>query len=260
MGPAGPPGQVKLYITGEIEKYPHWSIPDSFYYDEDVYVANAEVIPSVKINNQELKWDGWFSYDGEFPLTSGADYNLVVAAGIKTATASVKLPGDFSITTPASGYVLPKGQSLNVSWNSASYADFYRGYLSINYSYRDTSGNYRYFYYSGDTILSGTSITYPSNLLFPNLSEIDSIRYGYGYFYVYAFDGPALTPGTSGNVTGDGIGFFWGKQARRCSFDVGNAKKTSKEDTERLRKEALKKSEELWKQRINSLKEGITKN
>lgn len=257
------PEESKFYVVGEVTREPDYYYPDTFYCDEDVSVTNVEVVPSVKINDQELELDYYgygIEFDGDFSLVPDTEYKLVVTAGSKTATATVKLPGDFSITSPNPSYTLPKGSSLNASWGSASNAEFYDVYLYIEYDYDDTLGNYRYFYYSNDTIITETSITYGYGLLFPNLSEIDSITWGYGHIYIYALDGPALVPGTAGNVTGDGIGFFWASQERDVYFDVGNGSKVSKEDAEKRRKETLKKIDKLWKQRINNLKESIINN
>ncbi len=251
----------KLYLMGEIQRRPYSAnYPDSFYCDEGVNVSNAEAVPSVKINDRELEFysGSRFYFDGDFSLTPGAEYELVVTAGSNTATATVTLPGDFGITAPDTSYVLPKGSSLDALWDSASHSNYYGVYLYVYYEYYDTSGTVQSFHFSSDTILSETSITYESSLLFPNLSEIDSISCGNGHFDIYAINGPSLVPGTPGNVSGDGIGFFWAKQSRESGgFDVGDATKISKEDRARRHKEALKEQDKLWKQRIEKLKEGL---
>ncbi len=251
----------KLYLMGEIERYLYEGGDHPvFCCNENVYVSNTEAVPSVKINDQELElyyYLSGFYFDGDSSLTPGAEYELVVTAGSNAATATVTLPGDFSIITPNTSYVLPIGSSLNALWDSASYANYYRVHLLVHYAYYDTSGNYEGFSFSSDTILSETSITYENSLLFPNLSEIDSVGGGNGFLRVYAINGPSLAPDTPGNVSGDGIGFFWATQEKRRYFDVGNAKKTSKEDRARRRKEALKEQDKLWKQRIEKLKEGL---
>ncbi len=254
----------KLYLMGEIQRRPYSAnYPDSFYCDEGVNVSNAEAVPSVKINDRELEFysGSRFYFDGDFSLTPGAEYELVVTAGSNTATATVTLPGDFSITAPDTSYVLSKGSSLDALWDSASHSNYYGVYLYVYYEYYDTSGTVQSFHFSSDTILSETSITYESSLLFPNLSEIDSISCGNGHFDIYAINGPSLVPDTPGNVSGDGTGFFWAKQSRGSGgFDVGDATKTSKEDRARRHKEALKEQDKLWKQRIESLKEGLINN
>ncbi|MCK4306842.1 hypothetical protein KAW50_01290 [candidate division WOR-3 bacterium] len=255
----------KLYLMGEIQRRPYSAnYPDSFYCDEGVNVSNTEVVPSVQINEQELELypsTSGLYFREHFPLTPETEYELVVTTSSDTATATVKLPGNFSIIAPDTSYVLPKGSSLDISWDSASYANHYRVHLYVYYRYSDTSGNSENFRFSRDTILSETSITYESSLLWPNLSEIDSIFYGHGDFDVSAIAGPSLVPGTPGNVSGDGIGFFWAKQKRESDdFHVGTAKKTSKEDRARRHKEALKEQDELWKQRIEKLKERLINN
>ena len=251
----------KLYLMGEIQRRPYSAnYPDSFYCDEGVNVSNAEAVPSVKINDRELEFysGSRFYFDGDFSLTPGAEYELVVTAGSNTATATVTLPGDFGITAPDTSYVLSKGSSLDALWDSASHSNYYGVYLYVYYEYYDTSGTVQSFHFSSDTILSETSITYESSLLFPNLSEIDSISCGNGHFDIYAINGPSLVPDTPGNVSGDGTGFFWAKQSRGSGgFDVGDATKTSKEDRARRHKEALKEQDKLWKQRIEKLKEGL---
>ncbi len=251
----------KLFIMGEIERYLYEGGDHPvFCCNENVYVSNTEAVPSVKINDQELElyyYLSGFYFDGDSSLTPGAEYELVVTAGSDTAIATIILPEDFSITTPDTSYVLPKGISLNASWDSVSYADYYKVYLYVHYDYYDTSGNGKYFGFSSDTIISETSITYESSLLWPNLSKIDSVYNGSGYVFVCAINGPSFVPDTPGNVSGDGIGFFWATQEKRRYFDVGNAKKTSKEDRAKRHKEALKEQDKLWKQWIESLKEGL---
>ncbi len=247
----------KLFIMGEIERQTYEGRFSYCY--EDVQVLNAEAVPLVKINDHELELKSsyyGFDFTGNFSLIPDTTYELVVTAGSDTAIAIVTLPGDFSIIVPDTSYVLTKGSNLDASWDSASYSDYYKVCLYLEYQYYDTSRNFKSFYFSSDTILSETSITYGSSLLWPNPSEIDSIICGHGNLNVSAINGPSLTPGTPGNVSGDGIGFFWATYERKGQFDVDYAKKTSKEDRARQHKEALEEQDKLWKQRIESLKEG----
>jgi hypothetical protein len=249
------PGGMKLYVVGGIGRYQGY-YSDSFYCDEYVSVTNGAVVPTVMINDQELEFDYYgnsFHYYRDFPLVPRTMYSLVVTAGSNKAYATVYLPGDFDIIAPDSDYVLPKGSSLNVLWGSALYADNYWVDLYVHYEYRDTYGEYQFFSLSIDTIISGNSIAFSGNYIFPNLSEIDTLYWGAGFLSIYAIDGPALVPGSVGNVTGDGIGFFWAQQFRDSRFYVGSVWKISEEDLAKRRREALEKQKELWEKRIERL-------
>lgn len=68
-----------------------------------------------------------------------------------------------------------------------------------------------------DTIFTDTSVTFSSSTLFPNVGEIERIVVSGGGFAISAVAGP-LKKGTEGNVTGDGIGFFYGWTF--CEFGI----------------------------------------
>lgn len=251
------PGEAKLNVIGGVERRQD-SYSDSFYCDEDVAVTNVAVVPSVMINDQELEFQYYgdaFHYDGSFPLNPRSSYALVVTAGSKIAFATVNLPEDFNIITPDSSYVLPKGSDLIILWDYAIHSDCYRVYLYITYHYLDTLEQYCIFHFSDDSILSETSITYGHDMIFPNLSEIETIVWGHASLSIYAIDGPVLVPGSVGNVTGNGIGFFWAHQKRSVNFYVGTHYEISEEEAAEFREAATIRQKGLWNQRIEHLQE-----
>ncbi len=211
-GPRGPAGAERIYVLGQVDsKSQAW-----------VTVYFPPVIPWVTINQDTLSmWedriDPTYDYYGTVFIADSVSVSAGDLANLKVdytegiAIASAGVPGNFDIISPDTSQTaqIPVNSSFTVTWSTSSHADFYPVYFHLNYSYYDTSGNYGYFNLYVDTSITSTSITFPASRLFPG--DIDSIRYSGGYFGVSAMSGPEVKPGARGNVTGDGSGFFWGR-------------------------------------------------
>ncbi|MCX7994775.1 MAG: hypothetical protein N3A65_03240 [candidate division WOR-3 bacterium] len=122
------------------------------------------------------------------------------------------MPGRFNITAPDTTFILRKGNSLNITWGSASDADWYWLEIYLSYYYIDTSGYYEDFDFYLDTIVDGALLTLSAIRIFPG--HVDSVLYGYGDVYVEAVSGSKLEPGSKGNIKGNAVGFFW------CVYDT----------------------------------------
>jgi len=177
-------------------------------------------IPLTKINDIEIPAGCFggnsFCYsEYDLAVNPGDSANLTIGftkvdGSPGTVWAKGVLPGKFAITShdTASEDTIMKGDSVTVTWAPSSGASYYFIDFYFYYHYIDTSGNDESFSYSMDTTLTDTSITFPASMLFPNLAEIDSVRYGYGHFDIEAIHGPVLEGGSEGNVSGDGLGFY----------------------------------------------------
>ncbi len=188
-----------------------------------------EIIPLATVNEETLYIDSYslqgssFSYSGSIPwVNPGDECNLRVDYGEGECEATELLPDEFSITSPDADFILYQGDDLNITWSTASGADWYWLAIWMYYSYIDTLGDYDYFSFTLDTILDVTTYTMTASRLFP--ADVDSIEYGYGDIHVEAVSGPEIVPGQEGNITGDAFGFFWcSYYAERVEFFIEQA-------------------------------------
>ena len=96
--------------------------------------------------------------------------------------------------------------SFTVGWTVADYADYYRIFFELRYSYLDTHWNHINIISMKETTVDSNYITISMSELFP--ANLDSIIVSGGDLNVYAINGPKMEPGSEGNVKGDGYGFF----------------------------------------------------
>jgi len=241
-GPEGPAGPEKVYVLGKVEN------TGNVY----VEVYFSPVIPWVTVNQETLDvyryeglyegyyWDEYNYYTDSISVSTGDSIHLKVDYTRGIATASSRVPGGFEITshdTSQTAYI-SVGSDLTVSWSTSIYADFYRVYFWLYYDYYDTLGDYRRVYFHKDTCVTSTSIIFPASQLFP--ADLDSVRWSTGgHFLIWAMNGPILEPGSEGNVTGDGSGFFWGKSY--CGLDIEIEGTKAKAKREPSKEELMKK-------------------
>ena len=243
QGPQGPAGTEKMQITGVIDDNGTVS----------VWVGDSPVIPSVSVNDKNIDLDGtegiWNWYEGDVSVSAGDTAYLKVDNTNGVATALVRIPGSFGITSPDTSdiYYIPVNSNLTVNWSASNHANFYHIYFYLHYSYYDTSDTYRDFSFDKDTSVTSNSITFSASRLFP--ADFDSISsYSYGYFDIYAYNGPKLEVGSQGNVTGDGIGFFHGTEnGGRLYIRIEGTKGRagSRVSREELRKKWLEKAKSI---------------
>lgn len=214
VGPQGQEGPSLIYVLGGTDSPRGYDIT----YDVRVRVFNIPTVPTVKVNDKVLPHNWPEAYlefvDEDFPICAGDSAELLVTytklnGGSGTALANVVVPGQFEITShePYSIVVIPAGTGMSLTWSPSDNADVYQSSFMLYYGYSDTHGNEKEFRYSLDTLITETSVTFPASELFPNIDEIDRIRWSGGSFWVWAMAGP-WQEGTEGNVMGDGIGFF----------------------------------------------------
>ncbi|MFH1011217.1 MAG: hypothetical protein V1784_08285 [bacterium] len=222
-GPRGPTGSssaLPVYVLGSIISPQE---QDSTT-DVDVEIYHSPGIPTVNINGVRIPpgnplyrgCDPFRFCELNLPVSCGdsAELHVVYVESDGTpriAQASIRLPGQFGITSPETSYdTLSVGDSLVVCWSPSDGVSFYWIEFYLGYDYTDPSGDWQYFHYSTDSAVIDTCFVLSQNTLFPSTEEIDSVDYGYGYLSLWAINGPA-PESDQGNVTGDGIGFFYGR-------------------------------------------------
>jgi hypothetical protein len=212
-GPVGPAGQLEFSVFGSVE-FTSDTVPTYAY----VIVSNISSIPTVKLNQDFIKFRDLYSggthyWDTLRTLTAGDGVQLAVSGNQGIADAVVRIPQQFTIQfpDPDSVFILPPNNDFTASWNTSSFSDYYTAYFYLNYSYVPTGGGSKYFSFDLDTILSTTSLIIPAAQLFPeDFDSLTSWSSSYGYFNIIAINGPKPEVGAQGNITGNGIGFFFG--------------------------------------------------
>lgn len=182
-------------------------------YDRNIQVYNYKgfsAIPLVKLNNEILgiyDWGiNWYQFSDENIVLSNKDYELEVSHSDGTAKAKVSMPGNIRFTQPDTSYILKRESTLVIAWQKSSKATWYWLDYYISYEYLDTAGEEDSYDISKDTVITDTFCRLEPNRFFP--SYVMNILEGEGEANVWAMDGPIIYPGSNGNVTGQGIGFF----------------------------------------------------
>jgi hypothetical protein len=250
-GPQGPEGQTGTNLINVLGYIYGPTLTDSTP-DASISVFNSPSVPSASINNIDLEhrpapWPGHegFEFWDDLSISNGESASLLVTytkldGNPGTAQASGALPGSFEITSHDTGSVNPISlqSDLTITWSASSGMDAYLVHFSSHYHYTDYLGNQHYGSTYYDSLLITTTITYTPTQIVPNPSEIDTLDYINGGFYIYAVDGP-IFQGDIGNVTGEGYGFFlcstYGGALDFSSDSTSNQAREGKDDEEHIR-------------------------
>lgn len=193
-----------------------------------VEVDGTELLPIVVINNDTLElshcnpkgeylWESVFV--DEVSTDPDNEYELIVSHKGGEASATITLPGDFEIISPQEDDTFHQGEDLTVIWSPSENAERYDLYIRLDYTYGDTANPYYNRFYL-DTLLSNanTSITIPKGRIFP--PEIDSVLEGNGYVNIHSESGPLIGMSATGNISGEGIGYFYAYIFRNVYFYI----------------------------------------
>lgn len=216
VGPQGPPGGYLLpTISGSITI----NDPDDSVAYATASVNNSQVIPGVQINGYTLDlyltMSGNLSYfSSPFPLRPGNTATLQVSWLLPDSTpalaqAQVIVPGAFQILQPdTSLHEIPVGQGLQASWSPSAGASYYDVSFYYNYLYTVPGLSSSQQHIAAlDTLMAGTSLNIPAELIYPSTIEIDSAFSVSGHLSISAVADP-WQAGQSGNISGDGVGTF----------------------------------------------------
>jgi|UniRef100_A0A7C3Z2P4 hypothetical protein len=223
----------KIYVSAFVLRSvgTPWLYPD--YYKE-AYLYKSEgfsQIPVVKINDTVLPiYDyssNWYQFIEFRKLEIDREYRLNVSSPEGNVFGKVYMPGPYEILFPESTYILNKDSSLKVIWRTANKAQWYWLDLTIEYDYEDTLGEWDTYELWMDTILFDTFCFYEKDRFIP--SYVATIFEGEGIINIWAMDGPPILPGSQGNITGSGYGFFHAAfQPGERGFFVGSPPKERK--------------------------------
>lgn len=168
------------------------------------------MVPVVVLNNETLDafYYTWTKYRYGDTMAFPVDYpyELEVTHYWGRAGAKVRMPGNFSLTTPPEGYILDQDSTLFISWHPSVGAEWYWVEIDIEYDYRDTLGGEDDWSFHLDTIVKDTFLAISPERVFP--SFVADVLEGDGSAMVWSGCGPAIESGDKGNIKGCGFGFF----------------------------------------------------
>jgi hypothetical protein len=195
--------------------------------EADVTVDGTRLVPVVAINSDTVDLIN-YSGEGEYMWSStwrsdnlnvlpGKECQLkVFQSDGEASSPKLMLPAGFSITAPAESSRLARGSPLTITWPAVTGIDRYEVTVTIDYSYYDTSHYFQHFALDTSFAVSKDTlaVTFAAGTVFP--PDVDSVRSGYGSISVTAEAGPNIGHESKGNISGNGIGYFW----TRTSDDV----------------------------------------
>ncbi|NQS97077.1 MAG: hypothetical protein HQ591_01345 [candidate division Zixibacteria bacterium] len=227
-GPQGPQGETGAYPVSINAEMVYSSNQDDTTASVYIYISQIPEVPSVSINGIIIPFQGYqysdlnFRYY-EFPILREDSAHLFIDytdinGDAASAWADVIVPGYFEITQPDTDmYQHPFYEDFTASWSPSEGAEVYRVYLSTNTCYIDTTGDYQHFHFYDDSVHTGIeTLTFPADMIFPQLQEEEVFQWSSGYLRIYAEDGPAYST-VPYNIEGEGVGFF---TAQVCTDNI----------------------------------------
>jgi hypothetical protein len=171
-------------------------------------------VDSILVNSAKLEkgtdvvggLDSWYSLDS-MEVNPGNTYTLSVYHSEGEATASVTLAeeGDLNMVFPETNqYIVPRDSSdLVLIWNSVENV----GYYIVSYEFYCSWSTGAHWCSGGFIALDTTYAIKAEDLLY--LGK-DTITAWSGKIGISPMIGPGVQEGDSGNVVGEGCGFWWG--------------------------------------------------
>lgn len=179
----------------------YWEYDSSYYGDADVIVSFYDTVPEITINGvpPDNPYYNDFDYNDTI-FMPGTKCDLKIKVGSRSVESSVSVPRDFKVLQPADNETI-SGTDLFIRWSDAK-CEHYEVY--VEYHFHDAQGYCHYDYFI-ETDVMDTFLTKAGFL--PTLPA--GSTWYYGFIGLIAIDGPPLTPGTPGNIKGNGSGFMW---------------------------------------------------
>lgn len=132
----------------------------------DVGISGA----SISVDGVLLTDHGDGYYSVQMAVVPGADYVFdIVHPDYGSTTRIAEVPGQFTITSPVQGAVIPRGQDLVVTFTQASEATFYDSWLANNNAH-------------GVALAPGTSLTLPGTQIQqsgPDVLDLEAVNGDY---------------------------------------------------------------------------------
>jgi hypothetical protein len=176
-------------------------------------VYNVASIPVVRLNQDTLPPIDFYNITYEktgLDVSAGTQYTLAVQDQDRVAAATILQPDSLHVVFPTDRFsCLAERESVFTAWNDVPYAQWYIIVFQWTVAWVDSSTLERkYFEYDTVLVTPDTSYTFSTGRLWvqpdSNMFPADWL----GNFYLIAGNGPAPIPGSLGNFTGDGTGFF----------------------------------------------------
>ncbi len=198
-------------ISGLLFKAQYYNGDSAYQRDFVVYdYKGFSQIPLVTVNRETIpiynSSMNWYEFYDENIFLSNRDYELIVNTSQGRAQAKIGMPANFTIIRPDTSYIMGRDSTLTITWHKSNKATWYWLDYYISYDYEDTSGEMNSYEFTKDTILTDTVCTFAVGRFFPYY--VVTILSGEGEADIWAMDGPKVLPGTQGNITGEGQGFF----------------------------------------------------
>ena len=134
-----------------------------------------------------------------------------------TAEATGCVPGYFDILDVSNGGNISPFSIVTAEWSTSERAEKYYLYSTYSCSYRTLSEETVWMNFWSDTVVTDTTFVFEGWEIFPSPEDLDYFISLIGNTYVTPVCGPIET-GDTGNVTGDGAGFFVGMGSSRYIY------------------------------------------
>jgi hypothetical protein len=209
---AGCAKKMNMYVVGYVDRTKAWG-NTNFWGTMDGWIYSDPVLTELtaKINDKEMdvnlpqaaEYLAFFYDPDTIPPAADTDYVFDIKSDVGDASGTVKMPGDFDITSPLYEDSAAVGP-VTVTWEASAGADWYM----IRMYFNDT------LYNNKDTIMyvdSALTVTSPAGF-------IDNV--GWFSVWVEAGKGPKVGPEAAGNVKG-AKGFLVATNSRATQAIIG---------------------------------------
>jgi len=195
-----------------------------------VTVNGTRLVPVVAVNAETLKlvdytgsgeylWNSTWRSDN-LGVAPDSDCVLHVYQSDGEAHSGRQvLPRHPVISGPEIGGVFAQGRDFMVFWDGVPKINRYELTLNLDYTYN----NVQQFQFDTAIVLSRTdsSVQIPAATIFP--VYVDTVNSGAGIVTLTAETGPNLGREPSGNISGNGIGYFWTRSTDVHSFHIAGS-------------------------------------
>jgi hypothetical protein len=199
------------FIMGNITNRPYWNRSDASCWitGDPVPEVDSVLVNNIKLT-ASLPGQGGLYYDidsiGVYPCST---YKLTVYHSGGKANASVTIPNeDIQVIYPDTNvYTIPRDSSdFVITWHSVENASYYLLTYHISCSWNGGGHGHG----SGTSVYDTTYTISASDLLYLEADTTDTLTGWSGEIYIGPAVGPIAQPGDSGNIEGEGCGFWWG--------------------------------------------------
>lgn len=178
-------------------------------------IYNVSAVPLVTLNSDTLlplNLDYSFFETYGIEASPGESLTMRVTAGEQASSATVLQPGALTVTSPAAQIVcISSGESTEVAWNPASFAEWYGLVFHWSVQWYDTySLTYHYTFVDTLAVTGETALSISAERLWAKPDTNWVATDWLGFYYLVAGNGTKPVAGEAGNFIGEGTGFLVG--------------------------------------------------